>query len=186
MDFLPEAMANSGRSMLSPFAECIVLATLYGRCMTHRRLALAAALSSNESREFWTRHNWLAAAVEKRTQLLVQSSPATSALVDPMLAFAHMLAHSAVIYLSNMTETTPWQTVEHQLMVIAYEQRAFQASGELVRLAKAMPRLSCFKASTSISFKLSSPYAYLPYLYLGTPILAQCALACCWLSHDTC
>jgi hypothetical protein len=155
MDFLAEAMANSGRSMLSPLAECIVLATLYGRCMAHRRLAVAAAPSGNESREFWTRHKWLATAVEKRTQLLVQSSPATSAFVDPMLAFTHMLAHSAVIYLSNMTETTPWQTVEHQLMVMAYEQSAFQASGELVRLAKAMPRLSCFKASTSIALLIS-------------------------------
>jgi hypothetical protein len=149
MDFLPEAMADSGRSMLSPLAECIVLATLYGRCMSHRRLAVAAAPSGNESREFWTRHKWLAAAVGKRTQLLVQSSPATSAFVDPMLA------HSAVIYLSNMIETTPWQTVEHQLMMMAYEQSAFQASGELVRLAKAMPRLSCFKASTSIALLVS-------------------------------
>jgi hypothetical protein len=42
-----------------------------------------------------------------------------------------------------------------QLMVMAYEQSAFQASGELVRLAKAMPRLSCFKASTSIALLIS-------------------------------
>lgn len=129
--------------------------------MTHRRLSLAAAPSNKEAVEFWTRHEQLAAAVEKRTQLLLQSSPATSALVerDPMLAFLHMLAQSVVVYLSNTTSSIPWQTVEHQLMTIMYEQRAYQAASAMSQLAKAVPRLSCFKVNTSFAFLVSADLA---------------------------
>lgn len=35
-------------------------------------------------------------------------------------------------------------------MVMASEERAFEAAGELVRLAEAMPRFSCFKVSQPI------------------------------------
>ncbi len=147
MAFLSEALAISGQSSLPPFAECAVLATLFGRCMTHRRLALAAALSSQDTHEFCTRQEWLSALVEKRTQVLIQSSPDTSPVAerDPMLVFVHMLAHSTVIYLSHAVDTSPWRTVEHELVAIAYEQRARQAATEVVRLARAIPRLSCFK-----------------------------------------
>src|SRR5690348_511071 len=100
MEFLPEALANSGRKMLPPFAECIVLGTLFGRCTTHRWLTLTPTLPSKESREFWSKHEWLSTTIEKRKQLLAQDLPSVSLYsADPMLTFAHALAHCAVIYL---------------------------------------------------------------------------------------
>lgn len=146
-DFLLEEIAKSGRSTLSSFAECMVLATLYGRCMAHKRRALTDDFCSNESRGFWIRHEQLATVIEKRTKLLQQNSPPTSTLLgrDPMLAFTHALANSAIIYLSGTTENTPWQTLEHQFTVLSYRQRAQQAAIDMVRLAKDVPRLSCFK-----------------------------------------
>ncbi|KAI1134066.1 fungal-specific transcription factor domain-containing protein [Hypoxylon sp. FL0543] len=154
MDFLPDALTNSGRSTHSPFAECIILATLYGRCMAHRRLSLASSLSGNEPHEFWTRHEWLATVLEKRTQILIQTSATSSTLDDwdPMLAFSHMLARSAIIYLSMTTEIKPWQSVEHQMTASAYEERAYQAARDMAHLVTAMPRLSCFKVMTPSPF----------------------------------
>lgn len=133
--------------MLSAFAECVVLATLHGRCMAHRRAATKE--SGKDARGFWLRHESLAAAVEKRVLLLRQSQTSVSAVErDPMLLFAHLLAHSAIIYLSGTIQRTPWLTAEPQpqLMASAYEQRAARAAAEMVRLAKAMPALSCFSA----------------------------------------
>ncbi|KAI1098446.1 fungal-specific transcription factor domain-containing protein [Jackrogersella minutella] len=163
MDLLPEALTNSGRSTHSPFAECIVLATLYGRCMAHRRLALSSSLPGNEPREFWIRHEWLATVLEKRTQILVQSSPTTSTLDDrdPMLAFDQMLARSAIIYLSLTTEVKPWQNVKHQMTASTYEERAYQAATDMAHLVKSMPRLSCFKAHPFLPNALSDAATFL-------------------------
>ncbi|KAJ5117243.1 hypothetical protein N7526_011352 [Penicillium atrosanguineum] len=151
IDFLSDVLDGSGRSAtITPFAECILLATLYGRCMSHRRSASSAVLSRGgcEPREFWARHESLAAAVEKRRQSIAQSfrsstgnddrnaatapAPTSNLDLDPMLTFSYILAQSAIIYLSTTTETAMWQSVEHQLMALTYEQRAFQAAAELV------------------------------------------------------
>ncbi|KAI1412492.1 fungal-specific transcription factor domain-containing protein [Hypoxylon sp. FL1857] len=174
MDFLPEALTNSGRSTHSPFAECIILATLYGRCMAHRRLSLASSLSGNEPHEFWTRHEWLSAVLDKRTQVLVQASATTSTLDDhdPMLSFSHMLARSAIIYLSITTEIKPWQSVKHQMTASTYEERAYQAARDMAHLVAAMPRLSCFKAHPFLPNALSDAAAFL-MAHAKTPDLAN-------------
>lgn len=131
--------------------------------MSHRRLASSAVLSKGgcEPREFWARHEPLAAAVEKRRQSIAQSfrsstgndnqnaatvpAPTSNLDLDPMLTFTYILVQSAIIYLSTTAETDMWQSVEHQLMALTYEQRAFQATAELVRLAKLIPRIGRFK-----------------------------------------
>jgi hypothetical protein len=99
--------------------------------------------------------------VEKRRQSIAQSfrsstgdndwnaatapAPTSNLDLDPMLTFTYILAQSAIIYLSTTTETVMWQSVEHQLMALTYEQRAFHAAAELVRLAKMIPRIGRFK-----------------------------------------
>lgn len=185
-DFLSEILDGSGRSAtITPFAECVLLATLYGRCMSHRRLASSAGLSKGgcEPREFWARHESLATAVEKRRQSIAQSfrsstgndnrnavtapAPTSNLDLDPMLTFTYILAQSAIIYLSTTTETAMWQSVEHQLMVLTYEQRAFQAAAELVRLAKLIPRIGRFKVRRAQNSRLYNPTN--PYLR-STPL----------------
>ncbi|KAJ5140774.1 hypothetical protein N7448_004182 [Penicillium atrosanguineum] len=180
IDFLSDVLDGSGRSAtITPFAECILLATLYGRCMSHRRSASSAVLSRGgcEPREFWARHESLAAAVEKRRQSIAQSfrsstgnddrnaatapAPTSNLDLDPMLTFSYILAQSAIIYLSTTTETAMWQSVEHQLMALTYEQRAFQAAAELVRLAKLIPRIGRFKVHPFVPSALSRAVDFL-------------------------
>jgi hypothetical protein len=99
--------------------------------------------------------------VERRRQAIAQSFrsstgndnqnaaiapvPTSNLDLDPMLTFTYILAQSAIIYLSTTAETAMWQSVEHQLMTLTYEQRAFQATAELVRLAKSIPSIGRFK-----------------------------------------
>ncbi|KAK3681625.1 hypothetical protein B0T22DRAFT_433896 [Podospora appendiculata] len=184
--FLPDAISSppttTSPSHLSPFAECVVLAALYGRCMTHRR-AFANSLEPATSDlphqppklagveyPFWMRQDWLASAIEKRVQILVvPGGPVDS---DPMLLFAHMLAHSAVVFLSNTitlperSTTNPdrrWgqRTMEQQLVAAAYERRATVAAFEIVRLARAVPSLSCFKAHPFLPDPLTAAVNFL-------------------------
>ena len=78
-----------------------------------------------------------------------------------MLFFAHMLAHSAIIHLSCTIQRTPWQTVEDRLLTDAYEQRASRAASEMVRLAKAVPLFSCFKAHPFLPDPLAAGATFL-------------------------
>ncbi|CBF88304.1 hypothetical protein AN1029.2 [Aspergillus nidulans FGSC A4] len=165
--FLTEAMAQTGQSTMSPFAECIIMATLHGRCMTHRRFYAnsnsTASGSEFESgaatRDFCIRQNWLSNAVDRRVQMLQQvSSPAVDS--DPMLLFTQTLGYRATMHLSDTVQQVSWRAlasspVDQQLLspgatmslsAAAYHQMASHAAGEIVRLAKAVPSLSPFKA----------------------------------------
>ncbi|KAL9082888.1 MAG: hypothetical protein Q9165_008741 [Trypethelium subeluteriae] len=150
MDFLFEALANSGRTVLPPFAKCVVLNSLLSRCMSHQRLAREGSISGgSDSRKFWSQHAWLALAVEKIKQLLFQSLPnATDNAEDPMLTFVHALAACAAIYVyQSMAQFMAWPTVDHEVGTPAYEEQAIQIAGELVQFIKMTPRsVSHFKA----------------------------------------
>jgi hypothetical protein len=137
----------------------MVLATLHGRCMAHRRTS--AKELGKDARGFWVRHESLIAATEKRVMMLRQSQTSLAIERDPMLLFAHMLAHGAIVHLSGTVQRTPWQTTEHQLMANAYEQRAARAAAEIVRMAKAMPSLSCFNAHPFLPNPIATATSFL-------------------------
>ncbi|KAH6641047.1 hypothetical protein F5144DRAFT_505989 [Chaetomium tenue] len=141
VNFLPAATAQNEPSTLSPFAECTVLAALYGRCLAHRRASLNDA-GTKPRYDFWTHQEWLAAAVEKRIQML---APCAAVDNEPMVLFTHLLAQSAVVFLSNTVQRASWHTPEPRLVMAAYERRAAVAALEIVRLARAVPPLSCFR-----------------------------------------
>lgn len=66
MDFLPETMSCKENSTALPgFAECVVLASLLGRCMEHHRLSQSSPSPSDGPLQtlpdFWRRHESLGA-----------------------------------------------------------------------------------------------------------------------------
>ncbi|OBT39043.1 hypothetical protein VE00_10696 [Pseudogymnoascus sp. WSF 3629] len=145
MGFLPEALARNGCTVLPPFAKCVVLNSLFSRCMSHQRFARAELVSAGAD----SRKSWFALALEKRKQLLVQSLPdCTDAVDDPMLTFTHALAACAAIYVYQaMAHSMAWTTVNHESADPAYEEQALQAASELAHFVKMMPRsISHFKA----------------------------------------
>lgn len=157
VSFLPAATAQNEPSTLSPFAECTVLAALYGRCMAHRRASVKES-GTKPPYDFWTHQEWLASAVEKRIQML---APCAAVDNEPMLLFAHMLAQSAVLFLSNTVQRASWHTLEPQVVAAAYERRAAVAALEIVRLARAVPSLSCFKVHPFLPDALTSAAVFL-------------------------
>ncbi|KAL4900320.1 hypothetical protein BDW74DRAFT_188335 [Aspergillus multicolor] len=176
--FLPEAMTQTGQTNLSPFSECIIMATLHGRCMTHRRFYANpnnTNASDSESgptkRDFCIRQNWLSNVVDRRVQMLSRM-PSPTVDSDPMLLFTHMLGYRATVHLSDTMQQVSWRTssVDQQILgpgapvvvsAVAYQQRAAHAAGEIVRLAKAVPALSPFKAHPFIPDTLACAATFL-------------------------
>lgn len=159
MEFLSEAIASPNIRSLSPFSECIVLASLYGRCITHRQKTLATGrgLPAQESHEFWTRQERLASLLERRTKILEQNASALPNQ-DPVVLFTRMLACCAAIHLNGTVERAPWFPADNRPLALAYEDRAHHAAAEVARLSQAVPTLSCFKVRLLPLFVSPEPF----------------------------
>jgi hypothetical protein len=143
--FLSEAIASSDHAILSSFVECINLATICGRGISHRQRSTVERVYGDVSQDFWDRHQWLDDILTQRMQILSLHYPSASEQVDPMLLFTNMVAQTTVIYLYKTIESMSWETDEYQISVLSYEKRAMCAAREIVVLAKALSQLSYFK-----------------------------------------
>ncbi|KAL4919200.1 hypothetical protein BDW62DRAFT_46716 [Aspergillus aurantiobrunneus] len=162
MGFLHEAIATSGQQTLSAFAECIVLATIYGRAMNLRRSALLLN-SSPDIHQFWDRLKTLANVIEKRAHLWSWNSPHPARLVDPVVAFTHVLGQVTLIYIGEVGEVASAQTGQDMAGADAeaHTQRSFQAAVEFVHLARSMCPINCFKAHPFLSNAIFGAAVYL-------------------------
>ncbi|KAE8356274.1 fungal-specific transcription factor domain-containing protein [Aspergillus coremiiformis] len=142
--FLPEVMtrgvSNDHCSGLSSFSECIILATICGRALSHRQKAAVEQINGDVVDEFWTRHQWLHEMITFRIQVL-----SASAQVDPMLIFARIVAQTLVLFLHNVLESITWRTGEHVLGMLEYERLCVMAAHEIVNLVKLQGQLGYFK-----------------------------------------
>ncbi|PNP51827.1 hypothetical protein THARTR1_07596 [Trichoderma harzianum] len=134
----------------APEEKCVVLAALQGRCMAHRRMSLVSSTAADGAQEFWTRHEQLVLALDKRYQMLTQSAAFTMTNRDPMVIFTYMLAQKVIINLDSILETVPWQrqpqqkTVDRQPLATSYKWRAERAAVDMVRLARSVRSIGCF------------------------------------------
>lgn len=147
MGFLSEAItAADDQSAMSPFTECIILATISGRALSHRHQSLVENIYVNESQDFWDRHEWISAILTQRMQILSLKYPHASQHVDPMLLFTSMVAQTTVLYLYKPMKGVTPATAENRAAMMEYERRSLVAAQEIVYLTKAFAQLSCFKA----------------------------------------
>lgn len=153
MNFLAEAINNGCSGPHSWFADFVHLTALYGRCMIHRRMGLATASIEKESRSFWVRHDWLAAAAEEQAGRFQEVVPASSGFVDydPIQVVCRMLPQNIVIYLGNTNDMVQWKAKDQQLKALEYEQKASRAAVDIAGIAKSISNLSCFKVGTVCS-----------------------------------
>jgi hypothetical protein len=142
--FLPEVMTrgvNNDVSIgLSSFSECIILATICGRALSHRQKVTIEQINGDFVDEFWTRHQWLHEMLNHRIQVL-----STSTQVDPMLIFATIVAQTLVLFLHSVLESITWKTGEHLLGILEYERLCVMAAHEVVNLVKLQGQLGYFK-----------------------------------------
>lgn len=143
---LPNALFASGQNSLPPFAEYIVLDSLFSHCMLLQRLARVAPLSGSKSRKFWAKHAWLSSIAEKRSRVLEQTYPCElEQMSDPMVTFGHALARFMQMYLSCSGPPKSWSAGEKELASGECDDRITQSLQKLAQMVKLLPRASCFK-----------------------------------------
>ena len=159
--FLSEVMGTIGTVHFSSFIECIVLATICGRSISHMQQSTVERLYGQVSQDFWDRHQWLDTIVTQRIQALSLQYLSPSEEVDPMLLFTNMFAHATFLFLTKIIETMSRETGEYQPTVTEYAKRSLSAAHEIVHLTKALSQLGCFKVGcTPIALAAPSIYAY--------------------------
>ncbi|KAH6623647.1 hypothetical protein F5144DRAFT_583946 [Chaetomium tenue] len=141
---------TTGCDTLSPFAECVILASLCGHSVAHRQLVKSSTFADRtpESQVFWRRHERLAAAtrtrVEEHTRRINEAASRGVAppKCDPMWAFNRVLACGASVAISDTAEANPWQTFEDSTTAMASAQLSYQSVAEVVLYLQNVPRLA--------------------------------------------
>ena len=111
----------------SPFAECIVLATICGRALLHKHCASVERVYGHVSQDFWDRHHWIDNILTQRIKILTLKYPPASQNIDPMLIFTELVANTAILFLYKIIHIMPCQTPEGSANLIEYKQRAKKA-----------------------------------------------------------
>ncbi|TLS22354.1 uncharacterized protein PpBr36_10101 [Pyricularia pennisetigena] len=139
-------------SGMSPFAESTTLAELYGRCLMHRRLAVAAVaegkvVADKAAEEFLRRHEWLAQDLEARVGggISISSGRLPDRQEDPLTTFNYAMACSAAIHLYDTAVACPWHGARHQELLAVAKNTALRAADGIVLLAGSLRRINYLK-----------------------------------------
>ena len=152
MRFLFEEIDSANQNTLHSFTESIVLITIYGRCLIHRRLAQTSTLAGKQfqphnTSQFWKWHTWLADATERQMRPMAEMSIDMS---DSFVPFNQLLGLITMIHLSDTASTYVYYSEEQSLVAKDYELRAYRMVTDAIYLLSGLPRLSCFKVSQSL------------------------------------
>jgi hypothetical protein len=175
--FLSEAIASHEHALLSPLAECAILVTICGRAMSHSQVSsVERAAYGNASTDFWLRHEWLDGMLNKRLNALTVTYPVVSAVTDPMLLFAFMVARTTVVYLAGIIEGYGADS-QYQPTVEEYQKRAIRAGQEIARLCGAHEQIGYIKVSHPIE-STSSTVADLTKAHIFLPLTISLGASC--------
>jgi hypothetical protein len=147
MGFLSEVTGIGDLNQISPWVECIVVTTVFGRASSHRNQAVVEDIYTKPSADFWKRHQEINAILARTMQSMVIKYPGTSQYVDPMLLFTQMLAKTTVLYLYKTLENAMFETEEELMIHMEYKTLALLTAQELIDLTKTLAQLSFFKVS---------------------------------------
>lgn len=145
MGFLCEVMAGTNQDNVDPFTECIILATISGRSLSHKQRTTVEQVYGAPTQDFIDRHQWLSTTLAARIQILSLSCPSTSESVDPILIFANLLAQATVLFLYEIIQPMILEKDEHQTIAREYEQRSLTAAQETLHLTRSLTHLNHFQ-----------------------------------------
>ncbi|EAQ88533.1 hypothetical protein CHGG_05152 [Chaetomium globosum CBS 148.51] len=146
--FLPEALASGDHNFISPFAGSVMVISICGRALSHGQASGVERAFGTASLDFWLRHEWLDGMLGRTLESLTMNSPVASAMADPMVFFAFMMAHATTIFMCQIAEASGIDS--HCRPTVADCQgRATQAAREIARMAKAHEHIGYFKLMQS-------------------------------------
>ncbi|KAH8799820.1 fungal-specific transcription factor domain-containing protein [Xylogone sp. PMI_703] len=142
--FLSEAIAYNEHNLFSPLAECAIMATIYGRTLSHYQVSTVEQIYGNGSQDFWLRHEWINGLLAQRLQNFSLNYSMVTILADPMLLFTYSLVQASILHLYKILE--PLEEMEqYKNEVLEYQTRAMLAAQEIAHLAKEHTKTSYLK-----------------------------------------
>ncbi|KAJ5643396.1 uncharacterized protein N7484_005903 [Penicillium longicatenatum] len=139
--FLSEVMTEPSITVQSPFNECLILLTICGRSLLQgQQLKISEVYGHTASGDLKQCH-WLEKLLKARLQILAQLYPSPNKGYDPLLWFANILSHSAVVYCckSLMQSLGAPGGIEDNAAYTEYQSRALTAVEAIVGLAQILP-----------------------------------------------
>nr|AGN71605.1 putative citrinin biosynthesis transcriptional activator CtnR [Monascus pilosus] len=161
--FLSETITQEDTGALFSFTECIIIATVCGRSLSHGQKLEVERVYGDVSPDFWQRHQWLDAIVKKRIEILSLRCASAAEVVDPLLLFTYMMAQTTVLYLCKLVKSVTWETDKLNPIVQECEQRSLAAAQEIVSLTHTLKQFNFLKVH---------PFTPLP-LYLCAEFLSM-------------
>jgi hypothetical protein len=141
---LPEAIASGDHNFLSPLAESAIVVTICGRALSHSQVSGVERAFGSTSLDFWLRHEWLDGILTRTLESLSMNGPVVSAMADPMIFFAFMMAQATTIFMCQIAEASGMDG-HCRSTVVEYQNRAVRAAREIAGMAKAHEHIGYFK-----------------------------------------
>lgn len=172
--FLPEAIESGDHNFLSPLAECAVTVTICGRALSHSNVAGVERAFGNPSLDFWIRHEWVDGILTRTVNSISLNAPVVSAMADPMMFFAIMVAHATTILMCQIAETSAMDD-QSRTKVSEYQLRAMQSAQEIARMAKAHEHIGYFKVRHAHSVVCLHQFRHMKSMLCACARLTQAA-----------
>ncbi|KAI1770474.1 fungal-specific transcription factor domain-containing protein [Hypoxylon cercidicola] len=166
--FLSEAITARDAIVTSTFTECIVVATIIGRALSHRQQSMVDNIYLNESRDFWERHEWINGILIQRMDVFSLNYPIAAQEADPMLLFISMMWRTTVLYIYQLMKSVIHPTEEKRLVLAECTRQSTIAAKEIVNLTNKLSQLNSFKVHplTPIPLSLCAEF-FVAYQELG-------------------
>lgn len=148
MPFLETVLSGASSSVLSPWAESIVFATIIRR-ITALSSEVEGLSTGSSSNQVWAKIDLLRNLLKSRLALLSFKHQESHCPFsdDPMETFMNMIAQANVLYLYNTQKSLSRVTESSQNISIALRYEAQMAAQEIANLSTTILHLSRFKVS---------------------------------------
>ncbi len=140
---MSEAIIEASPQILSPFNECVILATICGRSLFHGQQYNIRCAYGELEPDWIEQHHWLDRILATRMRILSQCYPAPTDVCDPMLLFANIMCQATVIYFCQGVESV----IGLDPLLFDCQQRALSAAQKIVELAKTLKDFHFSKVS---------------------------------------
>lgn len=147
--YLTDCLGNTehaSEALSSDFTESIILATICGYALSHRRQFLLEQAQCHGLDRFWNRYRQINASLTKRADLAAACHSTQSEETEPALLFQSIMWRTIVLYMYQ-TMNLAVSLIDDKHPGLEYCQEASIAAQNLTILTDRLLEVSCFKVS---------------------------------------
>lgn len=149
MIYLTECLGNAehaSEALSSDFTESIILATICGYALSHRRQLLLQQAQCHGMDHFWSRYRQINSRLTQRADLSATCYPTQVEEPEPALLFQSLMWRTIALYMYQ-TMNFAVALVDEKQPSLEYFQEASTAAQNLVILTDRLLEVNCSKVS---------------------------------------